>query len=205
MARWGVALRVGDPPLGVALVARAPRAIASPADPAARRSLRGSCSRAEFGRSCAPKVSPATSSVRASMAMDADSRATPPGPGRRQSAARRRRPRQRRVRKNQSQTRRPNPAAPAAPTEAKVAGRLRSPRRRQPGAPEPKGNPCAGTQASRVARVSRTRSRRHRSRRADRDGLVQVAAGRVVAPADRTRLVVVRGRRGCPLHAGTAR
>ena len=50
-----------------------------------------------------------------------------------------------------------------------------------------------GSEDRRVARLSRTGSRRHRSRRADRDRLVRVAAGRAVAPADRARLVVVRG------------
>ena len=59
--------------------------------------------------------------------------------------------------------------------------------------------------ARRVARLPRPRSRRRRPRRPDRDRLVAVAAGRDVAPADRTRLVVVRRQRRSALHAGAAR
>ena len=58
--------------------------------------------------------------------------------------------------------------------------------------------------ASRVAWLSRTRARQASSRRADRDGLVAIAAGRDVAPANRTGLVVVRRRRGSSLHTGAA-
>ena len=59
--------------------------------------------------------------------------------------------------------------------------------------------------ASRVARLSRTRPRQRHSRRADRHRLVRIAAGRDLAPANRTGLVVVRGPRRPPLHAGAAR
>ena len=48
-------------------------------------------------------------------------------------------------------------------------------------------------------------ARRRRSRRDHRDRLVQVAAGTGLAPAHRTGLVVVRGPRRSPLHAGAAR
>ena len=58
---------------------------------------------------------------------------------------------------------------------------------------------------SRLARLSRTRSRRDHSRCADRDRLVSVAAGRAVAPADRTGLVFLRSPRRLPLHPGAAR
>ena len=73
---------------------------------------------------------------------------------------------------------------------------------------EPAALPSAVTASEerrRLARLSRTRSRRHRSRRTDRDRLVSVAAGRAVAPADRTGLVVVRGPRRPPLYPGAAR
>ena len=86
------------------------------------------------------------------------------------------------------------------------------------GQPQPEPAPAAERRAaasatgsgssrdrSRLARLSRTRARRHRSRRADRDRLVGVAAGRAVAPADRTGLVVLRGPRRPPLHPGAAR
>src|SRR4029077_16293696 len=56
-----------------------------------------------------------------------------------------------------------------------------------------------------LARLSRTRSRRQRSRRTDSDRLVSVSAGRAVAPADRTGLVVVRGPGRPPLYPGAAR
>ena len=58
---------------------------------------------------------------------------------------------------------------------------------------------------ARLAGLSRTRARRHHSRRADRNRLVDVAAGRALAPADRTWLVVLRRARRPGLHAGAAR
>ena len=64
------------------------------------------------------------------------------------------------------------------------------------------GGSAAG---GRLARLSRSRARRHPARGADRDQLVGDAARRAVAPADRTRLVVLRGPRRPPLHPGAAR
>ena len=58
---------------------------------------------------------------------------------------------------------------------------------------------------SRVARLSRTQPRRHRSRRADRDRLGEVAARRAMAARGRAGMVVVRRRRRRLLHAGAAR
>ena len=55
-----------------------------------------------------------------------------------------------------------------------------------------------------VARISRARARQRDPRHADRDGLVQVAAGPVVAAQDRTGLVVLRGPRRSHLHPGAA-
>ena len=61
------------------------------------------------------------------------------------------------------------------------------------------------SEACRVAWFSRTRSRQRDSRRADRDRLVAVAAGSIMAAPDRTRLVVFRRQRQSLLHAGAAR
>ena len=58
---------------------------------------------------------------------------------------------------------------------------------------------------SHLARLSRTRSRQHRSRCAHRHRLVANAARAAVASADRTRVVVLRGARQRDLHAGAAR
>ena len=57
----------------------------------------------------------------------------------------------------------------------------------------------------RLARLSRTSSRRHRHRRTHQDRLGFIAAGPTVAPAGGTGLVVLRGRRRPRLHAGAAR
>ena len=65
--------------------------------------------------------------------------------------------------------------------------------------------PAAVVNTSRMARLSRTRARRHQPRRSDRNQLVCPAARRAVAPADRTGLVVLRGPRGPPLYPGAAR
>ena len=56
-----------------------------------------------------------------------------------------------------------------------------------------------------MARLSRTRARRHHSGRADQHRLVVGAARRAVAPADRAGLVIFRGPRRPPLHSGAAR
>jgi hypothetical protein len=63
----------------------------------------------------------------------------------------------------------------------------------------------ARRRASRMARISRTQSRRRCSWRGDRDQLVYLAAGRVVAPPGWSGVVVFRSTRPPPLHAGTAR
>ena len=67
------------------------------------------------------------------------------------------------------------------------------------------GEPAAAKGRSRLARLSRTRPRQRRPRRADRDRLVCIAAGRAVASAGRTGLVVLCGPRRPPLHPGAAR
>ena len=80
-------------------------------------------------------------------------------------------------------------AVPAAPAAAKIEAAA----------------PAATDDAGRVAGLSRARARQRRSRRADRDGLDEVAAGRDLAPADRTGMVILRGARRSPLYAGAAR
>ena len=95
-----------------------------------------------------------------------------------------------------------NPAAPApapgatkteptAPATAKDADRAVGQRSR--------------TEASRMARLSRARSGRRRSSRADQHRLGDIAAGRDVAPAHRPWLVVIRGPGGSLLHPRAAR
>ena len=108
----------------------------------------------------------------------------------------------------------PPPPAPAE-SPARASGGVRRqrqsnrpPSRRQSSAvpaPAPAAPQRASDQASRVARLSRTRARRRHPRRAHRDRLVRVAARPDVAPANRTGLVVLRGQRRSPLHAGAAR
>ena len=71
--------------------------------------------------------------------------------------------------------------------------------------PPPPPAAAAPNREARVARLSRSQSRRHRSRRAHQDRLDVFAAGPTVAAADRTGLVVVRRRRRSALHAGAAR
>ncbi len=66
-------------------------------------------------------------------------------------------------------------------------------------------NERAGSRASRMAGLPRTRTRQHHPRRADQDRLVGLAARRDVAAGDRTWLVVLRRRRRLSLHAGAAR
>ena len=106
--------------------------------------------------------------------------------------------------------------SPPAPAAGGPGGSRRTPAasRRLRAAASPAGPTSTGEPAchsgssgtrSRVARLSRTRARRHRSRRADRDRLVRIAAGRAVAPADRTGLVILRGPRRPSLHPGAAR
>ena len=63
---------------------------------------------------------------------------------------------------------------------------------------------CDGSQ-SRLARLSRTGAGQHRSRCAHRHRLVANASRAVVAPADRARVVVIRGARQPALHAGATR
>ena len=67
------------------------------------------------------------------------------------------------------------------------------------------GRSVNNREGSRLARLSRSRARRHRSRRPDQHRLVHLAAGRNVAPADRTGLVILRGPRRPSLHPGAAR
>ena len=64
--------------------------------------------------------------------------------------------------------------------------------------------PAATNTGADWARLSRRGSRRQHSGCADRDRLVRVAAGRVVAPVDRTGHLVLRGQRRPPLHPGAA-
>src|SRR5262249_40778073 len=59
-----------------------------------------------------------------------------------------------------------------------------------------------GEDRRRLARLSRTRSRRRRPRRADRDRLVGGPAGGAVAPAHRTRVGVVCGAAPAPTPRG---
>jgi len=56
----------------------------------------------------------------------------------------------------------------------------------------------------RLAGLSRTSARRHRLRRTDSDRLGSVNADRTVAAANRTGLVIVRGRRRSGLYPGAA-
>ena len=65
--------------------------------------------------------------------------------------------------------------------------------------------PRGGANRCGVAGISWTAARRRRSRGADRDRLVAVAAGRAVAPPGRAGLVVLRHRRRSLLHPGAAR
>jgi hypothetical protein len=67
------------------------------------------------------------------------------------------------------------------------------------------GHSGRGREGGRLAGLSRTPARQRHSRRADRDGLVEVAAGRALAAADRAGLVLVRGPRRRPLYPGAAR
>ena len=127
------------------------------------------------------------------LAVDADSRATPPRPGRQRAGAP------------------PAPAAaaaadarlpakttdqPAVPTSSPAAAKVSGEERRRS---------RRGEHGRRLARLSRTEARRRHSRRADRNRLVPVEAGRTVAQADRTGLVVLRGPRRSHLHPGAAR
>jgi len=78
---------------------------------------------------------------------------------------------------------------------------------------DPSPRPASGTPGGfgrredgrQLARLSRTWARRCRSRRAYRDRLGGIAAGRAVAPADRTGLVVLRGPWQPHLYPGAAR
>ena len=134
---------------------------------------------------------------RVPLALDADSGATAPGPGRRgrrcrlrhassspraqsSDTARNARRRRNRRRSRQSPELPGKPAARAADTAERES--------RSCGLPRTRRDP-----PSRVAGLSRTRSRQRHSRRANQHRLVGIAAGRDVAPADRTRLVVVCG------------
>src|ERR1035438_6168212 len=90
-----------------------------------------------------------------------------------------------------------------------------------PGGSEPSGETAGGQTGQRaggasagsrgsgdgthLARLSRTPSRRCHSRRADQNRLDCVAAGRAMAPAGRTGLVVLRGSRRPHLHPRAAR
>ena len=114
------------------------------------------------------------------LAVDADSRGTPSRPG---WPASLRQPPGSRPASRRFRRRRQPAKIPDKP--ARRSGRRTSPRRR---------GLFRQRRRSRVAGLSRTRPRRHRSRRADRDRLGEVAAGRAVAPADRTGLVVLRRR-----------
>ena len=96
----------------------------------------------------------------------------------------------------------PPPAAPAAAMVPDAA--LPDRARRRAGGPAISSSSSAGT-GSRVARLPRSRSRQHRPWCPDRHQLVGIPAGGAVAPADRARLVVVRGSRRRLLHAGAAR
>ena len=195
------------PALGLALVAsavaepsplqRIPPRVDRRGDPARVRSA---------GRSCEPKASPATHRFGASTG---DGRRLPrngcwPRPQTMPSRRRRAAAAGDSEATSRDQGGRQSSRGGPLPTAAKAAGRrLRNPPRRQrkaPAASDP------GSQASgRWPGFRGPDARRHRSRRADRDRLVQVAAGRAVAPADRTGLVVLRRRRRRPLHAGAAR
>ena len=92
----------------------------------------------------------------------------------------------------------PVDSTPIATVPAATPAVVAPPRRRRP---RPDGN---GTQ-SRLARLSRTGAGQHRSRRAHRHELVANASRAVVAPADRARVVVIRGARQPALHTGAAR
>ena len=98
----------------------------------------------------------------------------------------------------------PKPETPEEPPASKAADK---PAARSGGSShraDRTGCPGSDGRACRVAGLSRIRARQHHPRRADRHQLVPVAAGRDVAPADRTGLVVLRGSRRPPLHAGAA-
>jgi hypothetical protein len=90
-------------------------------------------------------------------------------------------------------------AAPAASPSRRPAAFRRQLRRSSRRLPQQREDRC------RLARLSRTPSRRHRPRRADQDRLDGVAAGPAMAPAGRTGLVVFRGPRRPHLHPGAAR
>ena len=176
-------------------------AVASLAGLGARRWWPPSCLVAGYSRSCAPAASPPASSVRSSTGgghrlprngcspEPADEeKQLPPAPA---TAETPRRPRGRSLRRSlqqpRSTTRRQ--ALPATPSAATST-------------PAPA---AAGGDGSRLAGLPRSRARQHRSRRDDRDGLVEVAARRALAPADRTGLVVLRGQGRPLLHPGAAR
>ena len=88
----------------------------------------------------------------------------------------------------------PSVAEPAEPTEPADAT--------DPSALRPAARTATRT---RMARLPRPPSRRHRARRAHRNRLVERAARRALATPGRAGMVVVRGRRRQVLHAGAAR
>ena len=121
----------------------------------------------------------------------------------------------RRPRRNACSRRRlPEPAAAAAP--AARHQRRRRPRRESErcharavrddaGASRARSDTGRREPAGPLARLSRTGARQRRARRADRDGLGGVTAGRDLEAPDRTGVVVVRGCGAILLHAGAAR
>ena len=184
-----VAWAVADPP-------------PAPTGPAASRWSRPSCSRAGSGRWCAPTAS-CSGGAQLALAVDADGRGAAARAGQRRAEGASRRRRHRRPSRNCRRPRQLNAASPdAAPAAPASRSRPRRPRR-----PHRRRRRRSGRRRNRagVARLPRPATRRHRPRRAHQHRLVGVAAGRDVAPADRTGLVVVRGPRRSALHAGAAR
>ena len=119
------------------------------------------------------------------LAVDADPRGA--APGRRRPTSRSRCPRR-------CRRRRPSDGAGAGRRARQPSPARGARAARRAAAPAPR-LPASRTRRRRLARLPRARPRRRRARRADRDRLVGVAAGRAVAPADRTGLVVLRGPR----------
>ena len=141
------------------------------------------------------------------LAVDADSRGAAPGPGRRRAGGPVTRSRRRGMPVErltdpagvEPSAPAPPPAAAPAPRRPGAGSRCRRARRTACGARRPPPRAPTGPAFADPARDGIVRGVRIDDR------LVPDAAGRAVAPADRTGLVVLRGRRRPPLHPGAAR